>query len=767
MRARAHWRWLGAYLLLASGYAFGCSASSRDGAVVASDAESIVYGTDDRTEPYEDETSPSSLADAASNSTAVIVLQSDVQTSDDGSVRLESGTLQDAYGVCATERYADQPSAGFCTAMLVEPDVVMTAGHCLALMSCPRLALVFGFQYDSPGVLHRLTSSDVYGCAEVLLSKVSDPSDSQVLDYAFIRLDRPVAPPLQPLGLDHSGAALAEGSAVSLIGHGGGLPTKIARNGVVTDGRPETRDYFSATVDNYSGGSGSGVFDSENNLVGIAVRGEADFRTSDDGCQVSIRDDSGKGEQITYVSRADEALCAKGNPVGDWCNGTSHATASCSIALGVGAPGRGAAPWWFLLGLTGYLRFRRCGVGRAATGALLHSQEHIVESELDVTRRAGSAAVHPESYGDERRGRERRGERHALRELLHIVSEDLRAPCSGTPGGSRVNDLDRVAPEPIILRWNSGPKVGLAREDGIRFDVASAQQRTLCELDPDHSVRHPLAGEDAGEHCPRSRAHIVPRVDPELELEPDDPRKFDEGRNFIDRERVHPVRRRLDLQGVRRRRHTSGGVETEERVVNRKLGPRFQKFFDGGGSVEVGAEGGVQMTVTPARRSPVAAHGGRRASGALPSGCLHSSGAAIRSALASASALAPASAFASVSALAPASTFASMSAPASDLLRAVRTDIPAPGPASAPLRANIRGAEIVVTSEQAQSSTVPQRYRDQPRRFVPRCTKRWHWVKVAQLQSSSRSPRCRSVRRSARSETRSSAAIAAGLPARR
>jgi V8-like Glu-specific endopeptidase len=279
LRARAHWRWLGAYLLLASGYAFGCSASSRDGAVVASDAESIVYGTDDRTEPYEDETSPSSLADAASNSTAVIVLQSDVQTSDDGSVRLESGTLQDAYGVCATERYADQPSAGFCTAMLVEPDVVMTAGHCLALMSCPRLALVFGFQYDSPGVLHRLTSSDVYGCAEVLLSKVSDPSDSQVLDYAFIRLDRPVAPPLQPLGLDHSGAALAEGSAVSLIGHGGGLPTKIARNGVVTDGRPETRDYFSATVDNYSGGSGSGVFDSENNLVGIAVRGEGRVTT--------------------------------------------------------------------------------------------------------------------------------------------------------------------------------------------------------------------------------------------------------------------------------------------------------------------------------------------------------------------------------------------------------------------------------------------------------------------------------------------------------
>jgi V8-like Glu-specific endopeptidase len=371
LRARPQQRWLGAYVLLASAYAFGCSASSRDGAVVASDTERIVYGTDDRTEPYEDETSPSSLADAASNSTAVIVFQSDVQTSDDGSVRLDSGTLQDVYGVCATEHYADQPSAGFCTAMLVEPDVVLTAGHCLALMSCPRLALVFGFQYDSPGVLHHLTSSDVYGCAEVLLSKVSDLADSQVLDYAFIRLDRPVAPPLRPLRLDHSGAALAEGSAVSLVGHGGGLPTKIARHGVVTDGRPEPRDYFLATVDNYSGGSGSGVFDSQNRLVGIAVRGGDDFRTSGDGCQVSIRNDSGKGEQITYASRATEALCAKGNPVGGWCSGTPHAAAGCSVALDVGAHGRAAASWWFLLGLTGCFRFRRCPTRRAACGCAI------------------------------------------------------------------------------------------------------------------------------------------------------------------------------------------------------------------------------------------------------------------------------------------------------------------------------------------------------------------------------------------------------------
>jgi V8-like Glu-specific endopeptidase len=286
---------------------FACSACAADPAEsIVSTSEAVIYGRDDRIEAYATADGP--LKDAALRASALIVAREAVRSIGGGRIALESKSLIDTYGVCAQEPFADQPSAGFCSGVLVADDVVLTAGHCLALWSCPRLAFVFGHHYTAPGTLSALEQGDVYHCAEVLKARVSEHDASERLDYGFIRLDRRVGTELQPVVLNPTDALVA-GDSVALVGHGAGLPTKIAADGRVIDERAGVRDYFYADVDDFEGGSGSGVFDAQGALVGVAARGEADFEAAEEGCLRSRAGGSAGGEQVTYLARAIEGLC--------------------------------------------------------------------------------------------------------------------------------------------------------------------------------------------------------------------------------------------------------------------------------------------------------------------------------------------------------------------------------------------------------------------------------------------------------------------------
>jgi hypothetical protein len=74
-------------------------------------------------------------------------------------ITLQPKTLQQAFGLCADQRFAQQPVQAFCSAVLVAPDVVLTAGHCIKASDGPRGApldetlVVFGFQMLPSGLL--------------------------------------------------------------------------------------------------------------------------------------------------------------------------------------------------------------------------------------------------------------------------------------------------------------------------------------------------------------------------------------------------------------------------------------------------------------------------------------------------------------------------------------------------------------------------------------------------------------------------------------
>lgn len=246
----------------------------------------VVYGQDDREE--QDECPPGSLTAAWARSSALLIARSSLTIRSGGEVALgveqRLCDLMKASGkpLCPGEPFQDQPVlGGACSAFLVAPDLVITAGHCvIAARICPLIAFVFGAGYTRADRDPRLVGpDDVYSCRDLPEVAV----DGVHGDHAVVRLDRPVVG-REPLPLRRSGK-VEDDEELVLIGNPLSLPTKIAAHGKVLDNTSPL--YFKASTDSYGGGSGSVVMGARSGLVeGVLVRGEDDFVRAGD-CWVS------------------------------------------------------------------------------------------------------------------------------------------------------------------------------------------------------------------------------------------------------------------------------------------------------------------------------------------------------------------------------------------------------------------------------------------------------------------------------------------------
>jgi hypothetical protein len=153
-------------------WACGCTAQSKG---LRTRTDKTLYGTDDRFEEA-DVTSD----DMRRNGGATVAL---VELTD---LRYDSRT--DSYrnnypaytldyargGLCPGERYGGQSAIAYCSGTLIGPDLVATAGHCLAgdttadmcrKGTCDSLGyLVFDFTDESGGTF---PAENVYRCKEV------------------------------------------------------------------------------------------------------------------------------------------------------------------------------------------------------------------------------------------------------------------------------------------------------------------------------------------------------------------------------------------------------------------------------------------------------------------------------------------------------------------------------------------------------------------------------------------------------------------------
>jgi uncharacterized protein (TIGR03382 family) len=302
----------------------GCAPAEAPQAPATLDTQQapVIYGEDDRQDYHEAQ--EERWRALVRQSIVALVPAGRIDESNPEDIRLGGAELGASFGLCEDQRFRAQRRAATCSGTLIDDDLVLTAGHCVDnLQNCQENRYVFSYYEEEPGALAPLTSQEVYRC-QGIAARINNNN----LDYAIVRLDRPVEGDKRPAPIKRLDEALAPGDGVTLIGFPSGIPAKIAQGGFVVNPRAETLDYFEASVDAFGGNSGSGVFDANGDLVGVLVRGEQDY-TQRDGCAVvnalpQERTVEEGAEDITYAARALEALCARDWPSERLCGGVAR-----------------------------------------------------------------------------------------------------------------------------------------------------------------------------------------------------------------------------------------------------------------------------------------------------------------------------------------------------------------------------------------------------------------------------------------------------------
>lgn len=197
-----------------------------------------------------------------------------MDTSDKEVISIKTKDIKNALNFCDGEKFIDQPLVSACTAFLVGPDLIVTAGHCIKdKYDCKKQSWVLDYDssgnFTGPSGTITFDKDKTYACKELV-----SWSQNAKLDYAVVRLDRAVEG-REPLKLRREGKTSAKEDLI-IIGHPLGMPKIVTNNITIRD---NSLDFvFKTNADAFSGNSGSPVFGLQSGLVeGILIRGENDF----------------------------------------------------------------------------------------------------------------------------------------------------------------------------------------------------------------------------------------------------------------------------------------------------------------------------------------------------------------------------------------------------------------------------------------------------------------------------------------------------------
>lgn len=230
-----------------------------------------------------------SKVQVAVKATAALVKRSKLQASPTGwHLSLDEFRPFGSLPLCQNEKFAKQRVGSYCTAFLIAPNLVATAGHCIGWedvdISNPGRnthALVFGFETRNGVEREDFAPDEVYQISRII-ERYREGKGEALRDFAVIELQENVSPRIaQPLRL--AGIAKMQvgvDTQLGVIGHPSGLPKKVSfiseTNRAMEEG---SQTEFRAQLNTFHGNSGSPVvfFDEPDVAAGILVEGESDY----------------------------------------------------------------------------------------------------------------------------------------------------------------------------------------------------------------------------------------------------------------------------------------------------------------------------------------------------------------------------------------------------------------------------------------------------------------------------------------------------------
>lgn len=228
----------------------------------------VLYGEDTR----EDLSKNGNYANIAS-ATAILVegrkmtLQGDLWS-------VDSQALDKHYPLCPDEKFLKQQALGFCSGVLIAPNKVLTAGHCMANKErCEDTKFLFGWNLQK-SLVKTVRDGEVYHCQKVI---AQETHRAKGIDYAIVELDRDVEG-VTPVKIAEE-KTLVRGEAVISLSYPLGIPLKKDM-GKVAEYSVE-KSFFKVEVDTFAGSSGSPLFNTNDELIGILSTGMEDFLEDD------------------------------------------------------------------------------------------------------------------------------------------------------------------------------------------------------------------------------------------------------------------------------------------------------------------------------------------------------------------------------------------------------------------------------------------------------------------------------------------------------
>ena len=266
-----------------------------------------IIGSDDRHEVID---APILIQDI-SNSIAALVRKKNVIDQGDGTFKLLGDSYTENLNFCSDSSFVQTQSiVANCSAFLIGPNLLGTAGHCIekgSKINLEEFYAVFDYKVKSHGQSEFIVKKeDIFELKSTRQFLFDFPGDK---DVAVIELDREVKG-RTPLKLSNNRPTVGE--ELYILGFPFGLAMKYQDNGYVTSESSPFGgvDSFVLDLDIFSVNSGSAIFSAKSNeIVGILVRGtgpnkEEDLSRNCDvwGGEISKKEEySGEGNYIDLL----------------------------------------------------------------------------------------------------------------------------------------------------------------------------------------------------------------------------------------------------------------------------------------------------------------------------------------------------------------------------------------------------------------------------------------------------------------------------------